>query len=213
MLTNLKRMELVKRLNDLTKEASEIAQILANNPCPVTDEDIDRGVKALIDQRSRLYMASLDRHLREGMSPYVVATYYPNAPRGQQLKAYSQEVSAETLLVFQRLIDSGHYRIEEGDENLDAYVMMLEPSEDPKQSNGTHELIMTEEEPAGQILVQIGPRQKIRLKVSEETLAQHLEMAGLTRPDMEKLVGDKVNAIADNEIWYVHAVEKRKSAD
>lgn len=166
MFSNSQRIELVRRLQILTGEMNDIAKVLSENPCPTTDADIDRGVSSLVNQKASIVLTSLERQMKDGIPNTVLATYYPT---NKALKAYAQETNDEALLVFQRLLEIGQYRIAPGDEDLTAYCLQLEFPNTESSSR----LTVTSTEPT-QPLVQVGPRKQIRQKVSDETLTQHL---------------------------------------
>lgn len=57
--------------------------------------------------------------------------------------------------------------------------------------------------------MKIGPNSVIRQKASEETLAQHLEMCGLSRIDFEEKVAEIRDTISDKAVYWVHMVESK----
>lgn len=124
MLTNERRLNLVQRLNVLQQEIAEIASVLYENPCPITSEDIDRGVQGLLNRNGYLELSSLEKQLEVGMDDAVLATYHPKAEKNQ-LRPYSPTIDDQLLLVFQRLIEIKKYRIVEGDEDANAFCIRM----------------------------------------------------------------------------------------
>lgn len=204
MLTNSKRIELIRRLEVLTHEMQEITQVLNANPCPTTDEDIERGVQSLLQKRNRLHLTSLERQMANGIPSTVFATYYPSNEPHQRLKAYSQETTDELLMVFQRLIDIGEYTVEEGDEDAKAFCLQLRlPNPDQTQ----YEFIVTEEEP-NRPLIQLGPKRQIRQKVADEALESILKSSDVDRATLERAVVERQKTIDDDSVLWFHVVPK-----
>lgn len=209
MLSNQQRIKLVRRLQVLSKEMEDIAYILSTNAVPITDEDIDRGVAALLDQNATIVLSSLSRQTDLGIPNTVLAIYFPKASK-DRLKAYASETGSEALLVFQRMLDANQFTVVKGDEDADSFCLQLEFL---NQNENNSRLIMTRTEPA-QAMVQIGPRRIIRQKMDDETLNQHLIYTHVDRADLEHAVLQAKRTLSDLDVVWFHVdVTHRQAAD
>jgi hypothetical protein len=210
MLSNSQRIELVRRMEVITQEMNDIAHILNTNPVPVTDDDIDRGVRSLLKQEATLVLSSLSRQLEDGIDNTVLATYHPRQSGDKCLKAYARETTKEALMVFKRMLELGNYRYAtKEDEGSEAFCVQLQFSETTPDVR----LEMVRVEPS-QPIAQIGPNRRVRQLMSEETLRQHLDYTKVNRADVEQAVIEQQRQMSEDDVVWFHVdVTNQKAAD
>lgn len=216
MLTNAHRMNLINRLQVLQEEMAKVTQILIDNTCALTEDDLSRAADALLGAHGTLQLNSLEKQIELGMDESVLVTYHPLS-LGAKLRPYNGNAGHETVMLIQHMIDRDRYTIQPGDESSNAFCVRipvqskdtppeLSPEtaidsvppdakdDDSPVASGHWTFSVTETKPA-QPLFKLGPRKLIYQMVSEETLAQHIEMCGdwnFTRVQFESWMMDEV---------------------
>jgi hypothetical protein len=230
MLTNTQRMTLINRLQVLQQEIANVTQTLIDNPCPLSESELDKVAESILKNGAVMQLSSLEYQLKVGMDDSVLATYHPRAP-ANKVRAYNSQIDDQTLTVFERLIETGQYVMPDGDEAAEAFCIRIvngkaavEPPKDnstvakavvdeepkDKELKALWEITVTDEEPANPIL-KIGPNRVVRQKVDGETLEQHLEMCGTSRIVFEEQIAELREKMAPGVVCWVHLVESNLS--